>query len=147
MMSKNIHGCIRDIDYRMESTGATNLIAILPYLIHACNGGVAVIDEFDVSIKEILSKQLLKSLYKHVDGQLILTSHNSLLMDKSIPHNCIYGMRVEEDGNKSVKCMLEYNNKIGDKNKMQNLYYSKILGVGEIGEDDLLDLFEFKIEE
>lgn len=147
IMRKNIQGCIRDIDYRMESTGATNLIAILPYLIHACNGGVSVIDEFDVSINEILSKQLLKSLNKHVNGQLILTSHNSMLMDKSIPRNCIYGMRVEEDGSKTVKCMLEYNNKIGDKNKMQNLYYSKILGVGENDEGNLLDLFDFELVE
>lgn len=146
MISKNIQGCVRDIDYRMESTGATKLIAILPYLIHACNGGVAVIDEFDVSIDEVLSKQLLKSLYNHVDGQIILTSHNTLLMDKSIPRNCFYGMRVEEDGSKTVKCMLDYNNKIGDKNKMQNLYYSKILGVGET-EEELIDLFDFKVEE
>lgn len=145
MIRKNIQGCIRDIDYRMESTGATKLIAILPHLIHACNGGVAVIDEFDVSIDEVLSKQLLMSLYSHVDGQIILTSHNTLLMDKSIPRNCFYGMRVEEDGSKTVKCMLDYNNKIGDKNKMQNLYYSKILGVGET-EEELKDLFDFKVE-
>lgn len=139
VLKKRIQGELRTIDFDMESTGTTNLVNLLPYFMHVCNGGIAFIDEFDLSVHEVLSKQLLKALYKATSGQLVVTSHNSQLMDKSIPRNCFYAMRIEEDGTKTAKCMLEYNNKIGDNNKMQNVYFGTVLKAN----DDELP-FDFK---
>ena len=64
VITKNIAGKPRDIDFALESTGTQSLIQQLPFMLVVVKGSVAVIDEFDTGIHDLLVKALATSLYK-----------------------------------------------------------------------------------
>lgn len=122
----------RDIDFSLESTGTQSLIQQLPFMLVAVKGAVAVIDEFDTGIHDLLVKALATSLYDSIDGQLILTTHNTLLMESGIPKESIYVINEVDSGRKDIQCILRYNNKIGDKNNIRKQYLlGKYSGIPE----------------
>lgn len=123
MLSKNISGKIRDIDFSLESTGTQSIIQQLPFMLVAVTQSVSVLDEFDTGIHDLLVKNLVTSLYNNLKGQLILTTHNTLLMEgNSIPKDSIYVINELDNGNKEVQCILHYDNKIGDNNNVRRQY-------------------------
>lgn len=146
MISKNISGELRDIDFSLESTGTQSIIQQLPFMLVAISGSVSILDEFDTGIHDLLVKNLVTSLYNNIDGQLILTTHNTLLMEADLPKDSIYVINELPSNNKEVQCILHYNNKIGDKNNIRNQYLlGKYSGVPEnikIDFDQLLQLLK-----
>ena len=137
MLSKKIAGKIRDIDFSLESTGTQSIIQQLPFMLVAVKGSVAIIDEFDIGIHDLLVKSLITSLNKDVNGQLILTTHNTLLMESDIPKDSIYVINELSSNDKEIQCILHYNNKISDKNNVRNQY---LLGkYSGIPENNLID--------
>jgi AAA15 family ATPase/GTPase len=46
-------------------------------MLEVVTGSVAVIDEFDTGIHDLLVKALVTSLYDSIEGQLIMTTHNT----------------------------------------------------------------------
>ena len=132
VITKNIAKIPRDIDISLESTGTQSLIQQLPFMLVVVNGSVAVIDEFDTGIHDLLVKALATSLYNSIEGQLIMTTHNTLLMESDIPKECIYVINEMETGEKEVQCILHYNNKIGSKNNIRKQYlFGKYTGIPE----------------
>ena len=122
MLIKNIAGVPREIEFSLESTGTQSLIQQLPFMLVVVEGSVAVIDEFDTGIHDLLVKSLASSLYSNIEGQLILTTHNTLLMESDIPKESIYVINELSNGDKEIECVLHYNNKIGDNNNIRNQY-------------------------
>lgn len=123
MLSRKISGKIRDIDFSLESTGTQSIIQQLPFMLVAVTQSVSVLDEFDTGIHDLLVKNLVTSLYNNLKGQLILTTHNTLLMEgNSIPKDSIYVINELDNGNKEVQCILHYDNKIGDNNNVRRQY-------------------------
>ena len=131
-VTKKIAGIPRDIDFSLESTGTQALIQQLPFMLVAVKGSVAVIDEFDTGIHDLLVKALATSLYNSIEGQLIMTTHNTLLMESNIPKESIYVINEIDSGEKEIQCILHYNNKIGEKNNIRKQYlFGKYTGIPE----------------
>ena len=141
VITKNIAGKPRDIDFALESTGTQSLIQQLPFMLVVVKGSVAVIDEFDTGIHDLLVKALATSLYDSIEGQLIMTTHNTLLMESDIPKECIYVINEVESGEKEIQCILHYNNKIGEKNNIRKQYLlGKYTGIPEEPKIDFCSL-------
>ncbi len=141
VITKNIAGKPRDIDFALESTGTQSLIQQLPFMLVVVKGSVAVIDEFDTGIHDLLVKALASSLYDSIEGQLIMTTHNTLLMESDIPKECIYVINELESGEKEIQCILHYNNKIGEKNNIRKQYLlGKYTGIPEEPKIDFCSL-------
>ena len=122
MLKKRIAGKERDIDFELESTGTQSLIQQLPFMLVVVKGSVAVIDEFDTGIHDLLVKALASSRYDNIERQLIMTTHNTLLMESDIPKECIYVINELDNNEKEIQCILHYNNKIGDRNNIRKQY-------------------------
>lgn len=90
MVTKYIAGMERDIEFSLESTGTQSLLQLLPFMLIVVKGSVAIIDEFDTALHDILVESLVSALNKDSEGQLILTTHNTLLMESDIPKESIY---------------------------------------------------------
>ena len=106
-------------------------------MLVAVKGSVAIIDEFDTGIHDLLVKSLITSLNNDINGQLILTTHNTLLMESDIPKDSIYVINELPSNDKEIQCILHYNNKISDKNNVRNQY---LLGkYSGIPENNLID--------
>lgn len=123
IVRKNICGKLRDVDFELESTGTQCVVQLLPYMLITVEGSTAIIDEFDTGIHDILVKNIATSLYNDIQGQLIMTTHNTLLMESGIPKESIYV--INEDINtsdKEVQCILKYDNKIHSNTNIRNQY-------------------------
>lgn len=140
---KKIYGELRDIDFELESTGTQSVIQLLPYMLITVEGSTAIIDEFDTGIHDVLVKSLITSLYKDIKGQLIMTTHNTLLMESGIPKESIYVINEIENSNKEIECILKYDNKIHTNTNIRNQYiHGKYKGIPEEIEIDFNRLTE-----
>ena len=131
---KNICGTIRNINFDLESTGTQALLRLLPFLLASIEGSTVIIDEFDSGIHDLLSRSLIKSIFKDISGQLIMTTHNTSLMDNTtsvdnnpslpdIPAECIYTINEDDsNGQKRISCILEHNNKLNSNSNIRKQY-------------------------
>lgn len=122
MVTKYIAGMERDIEFSLESTGTQSLLQLLPFMLVVVKGSVAIIDEFDTALHDILVESLVSALNKDSEGQLILTTHNTLLMESDIPKESIYVIDETENGNKEIQCITHYDSKIHKNTNIRNQY-------------------------
>lgn len=137
MLEKHIAGELREIDFALESTGTQSLIQQLTYMLVVVQGSVAVIDEFDTGIHDLLVQSLATSLYENLQGQLIMTTHNTLLMESRLPKECIYVINEQPSGNKEIHCITYYDNKIHQNTNIRDQYMmGKYSGIPETARVD-----------
>ena len=88
------------VPYHLVSTGTKKLLELFPTFYHLVfNNGVVVIDEIDSGINDILLKTIFDNLACDINGQLIVTTHNTLLL-KNINKRFIY--LLDRDDKNSV---------------------------------------------
>ena len=142
MQTKTIAGKERDIEFSMESTGTQYLLQLLPYMLVVVDGSVAVIDEFDTGVHDLLVKKLVQSLFSSLNGQLIMTTHSTLLMEAKIPKECIYVINELDNGSKEIQTISHYDQKIHENTNIRNQYlkgvYKGIPAPSEINFSTLL---------
>ena len=78
---KYIAGNYRRIDFERESAGNCQLLNISCYLLTACMGGVVILDEAEANIHDLLFQKLLEEIRPILKGQVIMTTHNTMLME------------------------------------------------------------------
>lgn len=145
-VKKMIGGEIRDIDFNMESTGTLKLLTLMPAFYEAYKGSVVILDEFDNGIHDLLIRSLLISLNENLKGQLIITTHNTLLMESDIDSDSIYFIVIDELGNKQIICLTDYNKRTHPNHNRRDLYlkgvYEAIPFVRDLDFDELLEILE-----
>ena len=138
-----IYGKIMDVDFSLESTGTQNILALIPYLISACEGQTVIIDELDTGIHDLLVKNLLECITKYVKGQLIITTHNTMLIDSSIPNEDIYVFNANSKAFKELIAITDFDGRIHKNNNPRKKYLSGLYGgipmFTDIDFDEILD--------
>ena len=123
MIYKYIAGMERELPFSLESTGTQSLLELLPFMLVVLKGSVAIIDEFDTALHDILVESLVISLNENPNGQLILTTHNTLLMESDIPKESIYTIYETENGSKKIECITQRpDNKIQKNTNIRKQY-------------------------
>ena len=122
MFSNYIAGKERDVEVSLESTGTQSILQMLPFMLMGVGGSVAVIDEFDTALHDLMVESLVTSLNEHLDGQFILTTHNTGLMESDIPKESIYVINELNEGNKEVRCITHYDSKIHKNTNKRSQY-------------------------
>lgn len=102
VVEKMIAGERRRIPFDHESAGTRKLLGMLPALIGCVRGGVALIDEFDSGVHDRIVHDMLEEVVADLRGQLILTTHNTLLLETAEPSN-VYVIRTSVDGFKEIR--------------------------------------------
>ena len=125
---KMIYGKIMDVDFSLESTGTQNILVLVPYLISACEGQTVIIDELDTGIHDLLVKNLLECISRYVKGQLIITTHNTMLIDSSIPHENIYIFNANSKAEKELIAITDFDGRIHKNNSPRKKYLNGIYG-------------------
>ena len=109
-------------------------LSLIHILLASIEGSTVIIDEFDSGIHDLLSRSLIKSIFKDISGQLIMTTHNTSLMDNTtsvdnnpslpdIPAECIYTINEDDsNGQKRISCILEHNNKLNSNSNIRKQY-------------------------
>lgn len=112
IMTKLIYGTLLDIDFNLESTGTQNILDLFPYLISACEGQTVIIDELDTGIHDLMVNNLLENISSFIKGQLIITTHNTMLIESEIPKENIYVFYVNGNAEKELLAITDFNGRI-----------------------------------
>lgn len=104
---KMIGGKVRTLSFDNESAGTQHIIDIIRSLLGAFCGVTVVYDEIDDGIHDLLLKNVLESMIDDITGQLIITTHNTYMLE-TIDIKSVYLINVDYQGNKEVKCLDKY---------------------------------------
>lgn len=121
-LDKTIAGKDCSIDFAKESTGNHQLLNVLCYLLIACLGGNVVLDEADSGIHDLLFKKILQEVVDSISGQVIMTTHNTTLMETDFARESTYVMSEEKTGRTVVRAISNYENRTYVSNNIRNKY-------------------------
>ncbi|MGL5084439.1 MAG: AAA family ATPase, partial [Clostridium sp.] len=143
---KMIAGEIREIDFEFESTGTQNLLDLVPYILAAVKGDVVIIDEFDSGIHDLLVKNILVSINEAINGQLIVSTHNTMIMESEIDKDSLYFIVVDLEARKKILCISDFEDRTHPNNNIRNRYlkgmYQAIPSMMDIDFEELLDILD-----
>ena len=138
---KIIGGKLKSIPIELESEGTKRIINEFDSLMGAIMGETVVIDEIDNGIHDLLMKNIILSIRDEITGQLIITTHNTLLLE-ILPKECIYILSVDYEGNKNINTIKEYGIKIQKNHNVRDLYFKGLFG--GVPTTDYIDFEEIK---
>ena len=123
---KMIGGRIRNINFQQESAGTRHILEIIHSLLGAFCGVTVVYDEIDNGIHDLLLKNILESMVDHITGQLIITTHNTYMLETINPKSA-YVINVDYQGNKDVKSLDQFT-RIQGTNNPRTMYLKGLFG-------------------
>ena len=139
--NKMIGGQIKSIPSRLESDGTRRILNQFDTIIGSLLGETVILDEIDNGIHDVLMKNIIMSIKDEITGQLIITTHNTLLLE-ILPKENIYILSTDYNGNKTINSIKEYGIKIQRNNNARDLYFKGLFG--GIPTTDYIDFEEIK---
>lgn len=136
---KLINGKIRSIPYHLESTGTIKLAKLFPYIFACLRKETVFFDEMDSGIHDILMNQLIMNLQEQLNGQLIITTHNTMLLNNIDPEYS-YVINVDVDGNKTLNCVKDFGRIQGNHNVTTRYLRGVFGGIPQPGYIDLKEI-------
>lgn len=124
---KQINNKIITLSFKEESKGTRSLLMKFNSLLSALEGQNVIIDEIDNGIHDLLIKDIIENIENEITGQLIITTHNTLLLETLKKEN-IYVIVTNYEGNKNVNCIEDYDFRIQKNNNIRNLYLKGLFG-------------------
>ena len=116
------------VPFNLESKGTKKILEILPELIEVMNKEIILfIDEIDESIHDKMVVEILKSISNNIKGQLILTTHNTKIMQEKELGKNIYVM-IEEDGEKRIEKIKDYETRLHPNLNAEKRYWRGVYG-------------------
>ena len=125
--NKMIGGQIKSIPSRLESDGTRRILNQFDTIIGSLLGETVIIDEIDNGIHDVLMKNIIMSIKDEITGQLIITTHNTLLLE-ILPKENIYILSTDYNGNKTINSIKDYGIKIQKNNNARELYFKGVFG-------------------
>lgn len=138
---KMIGGQVKSIPSKLESDGTRRILNQFDTIIGSLLGETVIIDEIDNGIHDVLMKNIIMSIKDEITGQLIITTHNTLLLE-TLPKEYIYILSTDYNGNKTINSIKEYGIKIQKNNNARDLYFKGVFG--GIPTTDYIDFEEIK---
>lgn len=125
--NKMIGGQIKSIPSKLESDGTKRILNQFDTIIGSLLGETVILDEIDNGIHDVLMKNIIMSIKDEITGQLIITTHNTLLLE-ILPKENIYILSTDYNGNKTINSIKDYGIKIQKNNNARDLYFKGVFG-------------------
>ncbi|SEQ18829.1 hypothetical protein SAMN02910369_01358 [Lachnospiraceae bacterium NE2001] len=125
MIIKKINNKETTIDFSNESNGIKELVSLLPYVIRAMNGENVILDEYANHIHDVISILFLETIFPYIHGQIILSTHNSILLNQLSDQfiESFYFVKVM-DSLRSIDCITDIEPRIRKEYNYQKKYIS-----------------------
>ena len=116
------------IDFSKESSGTKEILRLIPSFVAAASGKCVIIDEYGTRMHDLLSAKLLQSISKQITGQMIITTHNTLIMEcDNLDPESLYFIVDDKTFKKSVKCVNEIEERLHPNYNYRSRYFSNEL--------------------
>ena len=136
-LKKMIGGKMRVLPFKLESKGTTNILKLLTPLLLAIQGKTVILDEFDAGIHDILVRDLFEEISNSISGQLIMTTHNTLLLESEVENKYLYIISIDEEGNKEIHSLDKYDLRVHKNHNRRSQYLKGLYhGVPIVGNLD-----------
>lgn len=149
-IKKMISGEIRDFSFEYESYGNHQIIKMLPLLLRALEGETVILDESDSGIHDLLYSKIISEAVPYIQGQLILTTHNTLLLEIRDIKDALYVIRENEEADRSIVAIIDAGERIYQQTSIRNKYLNGAYGgaprIETINFQKMLDIAEDKAE-
>lgn len=146
LFKKMVYGNVIDVNYDLESTGTQNLLSLIPYLLACVDGNTVIIDEIDSGIHDLLVTQIIENLNDSITGQVIITTHNTMLLESKIDKENIYIFNVNQRAEKELVPITVFEKRIHPNLNIQKRYLNGMYGGVPIAMnldfDDLNDILK-----
>ena len=129
------------IDYHDESSGVRKLVSLFPRLLGCASGRVAFIDEIDSGIHDKLVCDLLAQVLPDLGGQLVITTHNTSLLEELDPRR-VFMLDVDMDGGRTIRPVSDIARTCRNNNNRDRYMSGKLGAVPYIGTVDIRDIVE-----
>ncbi|MBE6522565.1 MAG: hypothetical protein E7Z62_05505 [Thermoplasmata archaeon] len=146
MFRRKLDGEQIDIPSIRESNGTRKLVNLFQTLVASASGQVAFIDEMDSGIHDKMVYDLLLQLLPEINGQLVITTHNTGLLKKVSPKN-VYIIDVDSLGYKHIENFSDKIKTSSNNNNQIRYLNNAVGGVPYIGEVDFRSIAEELIDE
>ena len=141
MIVKMIAGKERELPFSCESYGNHQIVKMLPFFWHAFHGGVVVLDESDAGIHDLLYLKMIKDAIPFITGQLIITTHNTLLLDIPDIKKSVYIIKEDSNAERAIFRITEAGERIYQNNSLRARYLDGAYGgTPHIGDIDFVSL-------
>lgn len=145
---KLMYGQIVDVSFAQESTGTQQLLNMLPFLLACVEGLPTVIDEMDTGIHDLLAKLVLDNLSNQIQDQLIVTTHNTALLEGDLAKSSAYIFNVDEEGRKELVPLTDFEGRVHPNLNIRKRYLGGMYGGIPLAMDvDFEELLEELLEE
>lgn len=145
-LKKLIYGKIIEIPFLEESSGTQALLDLLPFIISALEGKIVLIDEIDTGIHDLLVTNLLLGI-KKIKGQLIVTTHNTMLLETELNKDAFI-IKIDNEGRKELVAISDFEGRIHPNINVRKRYlrgdYFGIPQSMELDYDNFLELLKDK---
>ena len=126
ILTKKISNRLVDVPAKYESNGTRQLIHLFPIFVAATKPGIVAIDEIDNGIHDILMTNLITNLEPYINEQLIITTHNLMLLNNNNFKDYFYFINVDSNGNHSVNTIKDCSIRIQSNYNLLNLLILKL---------------------
>lgn len=110
-----------DVPASNESSGTKKILELVPFLICLVDGMIVIVDEIDSEIHDLLMKVIIEGFSEIDTGQLIATTHNTLLL-KTLNKRNVFVIDVDSDANKEIINLGNHNHKLQNTNSLYSQY-------------------------
>lgn len=146
MFKKLIQNKIVDVKYTNESAGTKCLVDLIPFFMSSMEGNFLAIDEIDTKIHDILISTILESFFESAKNQVIITTHNTLLLENEKLRANAFVFKVDKNGCKKLLPITDFEERIHPNLNIRKRYLNGLYGgipfVGEVDFDELLEIME-----
>ena len=102
VFDKRVEGKTVTVPFHKESSGTRKLVDEFYHIMVCVHGGVEVVDEMDSGIHDVLMKDLFRTIMDSMKGQLIATTHNTMLLQNSDPRGTFI-LDMDGEGCRSIR--------------------------------------------
>lgn len=134
--NKRVAGLVRAIPCMNESAGTKALVSLFPSLMGCAEGRTAFIDEMGSGIHDKLVFDLMQQILPDLKGQLVITTHNTSLLEFLPPSN-VFILDVDAEGYKSILPVSAIGRTQRNNNNRIRYLHGQFNGVPIIGYIDL----------
>lgn len=125
---KIIKNEILNVSISRESMGTKQVLNLMQYILYNLDNPVLIIDEFDTGMHDILAKSILQSLKDSLESQIIITTHNTLLIESKNLCKNAYVLTHNIDGTKEMIAISDFEKRLHNNLNIRDRYLRGMYG-------------------
>ncbi|MBR4202794.1 MAG: AAA family ATPase [Candidatus Methanomethylophilaceae archaeon] len=139
VFDKRVEGEVITLPYYRESTGTQKLVDEFLQIMSCVHGDTVLVDEMDSGIHDVLMSGIFDRVRDSMRGQLIATTHNTMLLQNSDP-KCTFILDIDGEGYRHIRSVKSITTTQKCNNNTKRYLEGDLGGIPILGYVDLAEI-------